>query len=494
MPTLTQTILAFASRSCDRRRGTLVVLGSLLAALVIVLVSYWLTNARVNFCAVLSSSRPAVMSWWGCPCDASLAVTLGLADLIAGFLLALGHLVVIPVMVSASLSGERRNRTFDQLRTTPTSARALFAGFIVGVPAIAYLALTGLWALRVLAMLVGALPITTFIESSAALFAGGLAVSVVAAADALVKERATPLAPLAVGGLSLVSVFVVIAAWIQPAAPWRFIHPLSAALSSYHRSDAYWVLRIFSHNSGFSQPANPAHVFNPLLCVLLCVAVVWLVAAPACRRLRAPTAALLSAPRALALFALLAGAALLPAPKTPLFGMVFVSSIVLFPLMALLLLLSQPSKQAWLFALRRRSVAVPWLLTIGMLVVFYALVLIKGGQAPELPYRVRPGVTVICFVWTAWAGLWLGLYVHFAKARYERPLGRGVFLVMIALQHVFQLSAMVNYLDRPRYASESALDLLHVYAGFALALLMPMIIGWRLRALRRRALSQATAR
>src|SRR3954451_4781356 len=100
---------------------------------------------------------------------------LALADLFAVGLLGLTLFVLVPDAVAATVAGERRTGTLDQLRTTPLDPLALVAGLIIGAPARFYILCAGPMALHVAAALTGLVPLDTFLATMVTFTVGGLA-------------------------------------------------------------------------------------------------------------------------------------------------------------------------------------------------------------------------------------------------------------------------------------------------------------------------------
>jgi hypothetical protein len=127
---------------------------------------------------------------------------LGLADLLAVALLALGLFVIAPAAVASAVAAERRSGTLDQLRTTPLSPLGLATGIVVGAPAKLYLLCAGPLALHVVAGLSGAIPVESLVASLCVLACGGLASALFGLAVALAPRQETggALSALAVAG------------------------------------------------------------------------------------------------------------------------------------------------------------------------------------------------------------------------------------------------------------------------------------------------------
>jgi hypothetical protein len=462
MPNTLQTIAIFASRGTDRRRAVQILAASAVFAVALVAISYWLSGAWAVECEQYRG--PAGK----CADLVSLRSIVALADNIAIILVAAAHLVLIPAFVAAGVGAERRNGTLDQLRTTPVEPRALLAGFVFGRPAIIYLGLTGFWLIHCLAALVGARTLRTVVESSAVIIFGGLATSMIGATYALLQERKSAgLAALVVVALAAPAALLCAALPMANGRniSWPLFHPAGALVASYGLMESWYSL-------------TPLQPWAPYLATVLSAALFFLVAKPAYRRLQAPLLPLLRYREAFVLFVIAAGIVILPVPTSSFNEIAVVGGGMLLPVMALLVLLSQPSTQRWLFALRRRSVTVPWLPVTAMLAVFWGLVLLKAGRIED-----NAPVTVL---WLSWLGLFLGQQMHFAKARFPAASSRLAFLLTSAVVFGLQLAALVQFIFGGHRLD--SVEKLLVEAGLAATVAMPLWVGWRLRALRKRSL------
>src|SRR5262249_2848073 len=113
-------IAAFAHRGVSRRHSLELLAYSGGIVVLLLLISAWI-------CAQGREAPPSYLPPipWN---------ELGLADLLALYLLALSAFVVVPAQLAAVVASERRGGTLDQLRTTPIEPFGLLSGLLLGVP------------------------------------------------------------------------------------------------------------------------------------------------------------------------------------------------------------------------------------------------------------------------------------------------------------------------------------------------------------------------
>src|SRR4051812_39227484 len=147
--TVGASISAFAFRGARARRSTVVerLTYSAGIAILMLLLAAWIVSAERDVPPYVRDQTP-----WS---------VLGLADVFAVWLLGFGAFVLGPAVVAATVAGERRAGTLDQLRTTPLSPLQLAAGMFVGAPARLYLLCAGPLAIHVAAGLFGVISFDT---------------------------------------------------------------------------------------------------------------------------------------------------------------------------------------------------------------------------------------------------------------------------------------------------------------------------------------------
>jgi hypothetical protein len=399
---------------------------------------------------------------------------------------------------------ERRAGTLDQLRTTPAPPLGLLFGLAFGAPARLYLLAAGPLGLHVLSGLCGTIPLESMLGSTAVLLVGGAALSLIAAALALVPQRdhGGSLLALGVAGLFGFTAFLaMVFAQERTAVSWAFLHPAGALHATMLGHDGLWR-RLFVSYWGltrFEEPSYTGPLFlSPILSLGLSLLLGGLFARAACRRLAAPHVPLFSKRQALVLFAVAAAAIILPlhlerSDYSPRYAAqaAMVMGIFLLPLVALLALLSSPSFEAWAMALRRgrrpspfEDDAAPHLLVALMVAIYAVLVCVRLGPA-GMP-RYVPGRYLVAMAWAGWLALTLGPIVLFGQVRFSTLGARTAYAVGLSAYYLFQMIAVGVVTDRYLNGTEEAV----LQAGGLIGLAVPLVIAHRLRALRRRTLAR----
>jgi hypothetical protein len=379
---------------------------------------------------------------------------LGLADVFAVWLLGFGAFVLGPAVVAATVAGERRAGTLDQLRTTPLSPLQLASGLMVGAPARLYLLCAGPLAIHVAAGVFGVIPFDTLVATLVVLVAGGLASAVVGLCVALAPKQETGGAFVALGVAGLLGAAGLIASSMamEPGATrWAFLHPAGALQSAMLQHDGLWRrlfistwrLERFSDGSfGVWLSAVPA------LSVAVTLLGGTLLLRAACRRLMAPHRPLLSKKQAVALFGLGAAGIILPLPisghgyHSEITVSAFATGAMLLPLAAVLSSLATPTFEAWALALRQNQKlrwwhdeAAPHYAFLFMAVLF--LVTLKA-RVSGFPMRMNDG-EMAGFVWALGLALTVPVFSLFASTRYSTGPARFGFGVAMSAHVLYQV-------------------------------------------------------
>jgi hypothetical protein len=430
---------------------------------------------------------------------------LALADIFGVGLMALALFVLAPATVAATVAGERRTGTLDQLRTTPLDPLALVAGLVVGAPARFYLLCAGPMALHVAAGLTGVIPPETLLASTVTLAVGGAACMMLALTLALAPRQDTGGAFVALGVAAVIGMggFVALAmVGDRSAVRWAFLHPAGALSASYlqfdglwrHLTTSYWSFDKFHETSYIG-----ALAVMPVVGTLFAVLGGLILTRAACRKIASPHLPLFGKPQAVLLFALVAAALILPLdehePSARTAGMVpLVFGLLLLPVLSMIGLFATPAFESWALALRRQHRHGAWtdggsphVAVWSMLAVFIALLMARTGSI-GFPYLMRDHHAV-SFMWGCGLAATLPIYMLFATTRFVTAGARWAFGVAIGAHLLFQaigIGVMSDgYLDR----TETMIIEMATLTG----VVVPVWVMWRQRALRKRVLAGANA-
>ncbi|MSP61821.1 MAG: hypothetical protein EXR72_16100 [Myxococcales bacterium] len=421
---------------------------------------------------------------------------LGVADLFAVAVLALGLLVIAPAMVAAAVAAERRAGTLDQLRTTPLSPLALVCGIVVGAPARLYLLLVGPLVLHVVCGLLGVIPADTLVSSVSILATGGLASVLLGLTVALAPRQETGGALVALGVAAVLGFggFLGAALSGEPTGSgWAFLHPGGALQAMGLQHDGLWRRLLMSpwRLHWFDETAYLARLAAaPFLSCLSSLALAIVLAAACCRKLAFPHRPLLSKLQALALFLGLAAAALLPARalehSDALFHMM-VSGTILIPVCLVLAVFATPTYEAWALGLRTGG-RLPWwsddAAPYGLMWTMAAAFVGLGWAA--LSWRVH-GLCdreVVVIAWSTVLALSLPVYVLFIATRYPTAAARWALGVAVTGHLLGQVIAIALVHDRYRSP-----EMLFVQVAGVAGAIVPAWVAFRQAALRRRTLA-----
>lgn len=491
---VTVAVSAFAHRGARRAQALeLAGYSGGVVALLVLLAAWIVEQARLAPPSTYSNHIP-----WS---------VMGLADLFAVALVALGLFVIGPASVAATVAGERRAGTLDQLRTTPLSPLGLVAGLVVGAPARIYLLCVGPLALHVACGLTGVVAADTLAQSLVILFVGGLGAALLGLVVALAPRQESGGAFIALGVAALLGVSGLVALMFshdQGTANWAFLHPAGALDATFLQHDGLWrrlstspwSLPRFDH-AGYLG----ALALAPVLAVLAYGPAIVLLARAACRKLAAPQLSLLSKPQALALFALAAAAVILPldaadAGRSSAAALPFAFGFVLLPVMCALGMFATPSFEAWALKLRGRRARAPWhddaaphALVWTMVALFFTLCGVKLGAA-GFPWRMYERELMALGLATL-AALTLPIYLLFASTRYTTTAPRWAFGAAVAAHLIFQMITITIIRDEGlRDSAAGTVGKL----GAALSLAVPAWVLFRQHALARRTLDAGSAR
>ena len=426
---------------------------------------------------------------------------LGLADLLAVSLVALGLFVLAPASVAATVAGERRAGTLDQLRSTPLDPLGLVAGLVVGAPAKIYLLCVGPLALHVACGLTGVIHADTLAQSLVVLAVGGLGAALLGLVVALAPRQESGGAFLALGLAALLGVSGLVAlafAHDRSTVGWAFLHPAGALDAAYLQHDGLWR-RLTTGEWSLSRFESAQYVAGlslaPVLSVVAWLPAIFLFGRSACRKLAAPHLPLFSKPQALALFTLVTAAVILPFDATDLSrsmaaNAVFGFGAVLLPAYAAIGLFATPSFESWALALRGRRALEPWhdeaaphVLAWTMMIAFYGLCAVKLG-AGGFPWRMHDReLTSLGFATLAAATM--PVFMLFASTRYTTTGARWAFGAGVAAHLIFQIVMMAIVHDEGfRDGAAGTVAKFAVVLAFA----VPAWVLYRQRVLRRKTL------
>jgi len=421
---------------------------------------------------------------------------LALADIFGVGLMALTLFVLAPAAVAATVAGERRTGTLDQLRTTPLDPLALVAGLVVGAPARFYLLCAGPMALHVIAGLTGVIPPETLLASTVTLAVGGAACMLVALTLALAPLKDTGGAFVALGVAAVLGLGGLLASTLagdRVAARWAFLHPAGVLSASYLSFDGLWRQLTTSYWS-LDKFQESAYVGTlavvPVVGALFSVAGGLLLTRAACRKIASPHLPLFGKLQAVTLFALVAGGVILPLRDrdTGMASLAF--GLVLLPVYAMIGLFATPAFEGWALALRRRQrpgawsdTGAPHVAAWAMLVVFVGLLLVRAGSN-EWSDRYLPS-----FLWGCAVAATLPIYMLFAATRFVGAGARWAFGVAIAAHLLLQVIGIGMMTDHYHGNTESMVIEMAAIAG----VVVPAWVLFRQHALRRRVLAGANA-
>lgn len=474
---LFSTVSAFAARACPPRQRKTQLLYSAGLTLGLVGLAVWLI-----FSAIESNSE----QYWPSGFEAyvwvlSAQTIFELADILAMVVLSVGCFVVLPASVAALVSTERKTGTMDQLRATPAKSLRLLAGFVLGAPARIYLILLGPFLFHVSMGLVGVVPLYTAFFSTVVLLVGGLTAAIVGAALALSgAEGKGGSGAMLIATFSLILMFITVVIGMESSAgDWSFVHPAGAINASYLADSLmwrYWALDPWDIER-FSAILN-----SPLHSTLFLVSIAVLLSSAATRRIAHPGARLLRSYEACGLFAIASIALVLPVPLHDWRDSAILPlGLLLLPVMAVLLLGTQPSPRRWAMALRKSGVSAPWGATFGMIGIFAATIAAKAFLSPDAIWKYEYQHDTIEWFgvgWLAFTATSLAILVQFASVRYNRVGHRVGFCAATAVHLFFQLVCSLAL-------QESSLSTL-MPLGLGLGLAVPAIVAWRTAALRSR--------
>jgi hypothetical protein len=424
---------------------------------------------------------------------------LGLADLFAATLVGLGLFVLAPAAVAATVAGERRTGTLDQLRSTPLDPLGLVAGLVVGAPARIYLLCAGPLALHVACGLTGVIPAETLVQSLAVFAVGGLGSALVGLVVALAPRQESGGAFLALGVAALLGVSGLVAlafAHDTSTAGWAFLHPAGALDAAFLQHDGLWR-RLSTSEWSLRRYEGAKYLaalsLAPVATVAAYLPAIFLLGRAACRKLSAPHLPLLSKGQSLALFTLVAASVMLPLDAGGL-GRYHVANmplgfgLALLPFYCAFGLFATPSFESWVLGLRGRIARKPWhdeaaphALAWAMVAVFFGLCVLELGAFPLRMYE-RELVSLGFALATAAT---LPIYMLFANTRYTTTAPRWAFGAAVGAHLIFQL-VTITILHDDGFRDGTAGTVAKL--GVALALAVPAWVLYRQRALRRRTL------
>jgi ABC-2 family transporter protein len=432
---------------------------------------------------------------------------LGLADVFAVWLLGFGAFVLGPAVVAATVAGERRAGTLDQLRTTPMQPIELVAGLVVGAPARLYLLCAGPLAIHLAAGLTGLVSLDTMMETLVVLALGGLASAVIALCVALAPKQETGGAFVALGVAALFGASGLIASTMateEGSVRWAFLHPAGALQAAMLQHDGLWR-RLFVSSWRLERFGDGGYTSWLAAAPALSVAVTLVGGAvllrAACRRLAAPHRPLFSKHQALALFALGAAGVILPVekPSTSIYShetmiITFASGLILLPLAATLAGLCTPTFESWALALRRgtrprwwHDDAAPHRMFAGMVLLFLVAVRLRAPGFPlQLSHDEKWAV-----LWALELALTLPLFTLFGSTRYSTGPSRFAFGAAGFAHALYQVIIIAMFASNgiPSHSSGAVA----VEAGMLMAVGVPAWIAWRQRRLAERVRAGAAA-
>jgi hypothetical protein len=497
---LAVAISAFGHRGARRGAAASFLVYSFVLTLALVLLAGWIApEARLADWEALrmyAQMKPP----YAPALDPSLWTTLGLADVLALWVLALCGFVLAPAMVAAAVANERRAGTLDQLRTTPLSPLALAAGMIVGVPARLYLLCAGPLALHVMATIAGPAPLTTVVSSLAVLAAGTLASCALGLCVALAPRQESGGTFAALGVAALLGMFsftTSVFASDHHMVAWSFLHPggaLDAVMLGQH---GLWRRMVVGPWGGHfdSQGYVTALPLVPLASVAASLGFGAMLLRAACRKLAAPQLPLFSKKQAVALFVF--AAAIIVGPLVVADRLYDFDANVAYGFSALMLpalvavgLFATPTFEAWALSLRAGARAgwssddasahrAVWLMQgLWAAIVFVLL--------DHHRMHAFSSDEALALVWTTVMALTLPVYFLFASTRYATVAARWAFGVAVAAHLIAQMIAIgiVRAGDARGFAGT------YVTLAAIAAVAVPAWTAWRQHVLKVRTLAR----
>jgi hypothetical protein len=431
---------------------------------------------------------------------------LGLADVFAVWALGLGAFILGPAVVAATVAGERRAGTLDQLRTTPLSPLQLAAGLLIGAPSRLYLLCAGPLAIHLAAGLFGVIPFDTLVSTLVVLVVGGAASAVIGLCVALAPKQETGGAFVALGVAAFLGAAGLIASTMATesgSVRWAFLHPAGALQSAMLSHDGLWR-RLFISSwrlERFSDTDFGAWLsVSPALSVVTTLIGGALLLRAACRRLAAPHRPLLSKKQALALFTLGALGIVLPLPLTQYSSettvTAFATGLMLLPLAATLATLATPTFEAWALALRQgRKLrwsdddAAPQRAFVFMTLVF--LIALKAKLPLRFPSSMGEG-ELEGFGWALGVALTLPLFALFASTRYSTGPARFGFAAAVFAHVLYQIIVIAAFASNNGLPSSNTIGSIAVEAGMFMAVAVPAWVWFCQRRLAQRVRAGAT--
>jgi hypothetical protein len=474
---LRTALSAFAHRAVRPRHAVQLVLYSGGIALLLVLVAAW----------IVGEAREQILYPGQVPLPWD---TLALADIFALILLSLGLFVLAPAAVAASLAGERRAGTLDQLRTTPAPPLGLLLGMIVGAPLRLYLLCAGPLALHVVAAFTGRVPLSVLVGSLLVLVAGAALAVLFGAVLALAPQRDSGGALLAVAAAGLSGFAGILTTGMgtgSSSARWAFLHPGGALSSLMLSFDGLWQRMMLSqwrldqlhHDAAY----NAALALAPAASVALSIVLGALLAHAACRKLASPERPLFGKVSAVAVFSVDAAAIILPVAQRDVYSARSATSvtlalgIILLPVFAMLTVFSTPTPEAYALAVRRglkrgpfSDGAGPQAAAWGMLAIFFALCTASFGA---LGYMANAnGRDFVAVVWSVALAATLPLFVLFGTLRFQTAGARAAFHAAIGAHVIFQMIGIAIARER----SHGSVDLSVVEVAAVLGVVVPLVV------------------
>ncbi len=472
--TLAASVSAFAFRGARGRAALERLAYSAGIAILMLLLAAWIVSVERDVPPGFKDDVP-----WS---------VLGLADVFAVWLLGLGAFVLGPAVVSATVAGERRAGTLDQLRTTPLSPLQLAAGLVVGAPARLYLLCVGPLAIHLCAGLFGVIPLDTLVATLVVLAVGGMTSAIIGLCVALSPKQETGGAFVALAVAAFLGAAGLVASTMAAedgSIRWAFMHPAGALQAAMLQHDGLWR-RLFVSSWRFERFADGGYTAwlaaVPALSVAASMVTGALLLRAACRRLAAPHRPLLSKRQAVALFALGAASVILPVPvadsvythETRVVS--FASGLFLLPLAATLVTLATPTFESWALALRS-GVKLRWsdddagpqrafLMMVALFLL--ALKLRLTGFPGSLSHN-----ELAAFCWALGLALTVPLFTVFANSRYSTGPSRFAFAAAVFAHMLYQVVVIAMYASNG-IPSHSA-GAVTVEAGMLMAVLVP---GW----------------
>jgi len=494
---LRTALSAFAHRSVRPRHAAQLVLYSAGIALLLMLVAAWIVGEATSPANQVYHYPGYVPLPWD---------TIALADIFALILLALGLFVIAPATVAASLAGERRAGTLDQLRTTPAPPLGLLAGVVVGAPLRLYLLCVGPLALHVFATVTGRVPPSVLVGSLFVLGAGAVLSVLFGAVLALAPQRDSGGALLALGAAGLSGFAAIVTTGMSTSsssARWAFLHPGGALSSLMLSFDGLWQRMMLSswrletlHGSG---SWSTVLSLIPAASVALSLVVGALLAHAACRKLASPERPLFGKVSAVAIFTVLAAAIILPVSQESIYSSRAANSITLalgivhLPILLMLTVFSTPTPEAFALAVRRGQARGPFSDVAGpqgaawaMLTIFLALCAVSFGALGHLLHA--SGRDFVAVTWAFTVAGSLPLFVLFGALRFQTGGARAAFYAAIFAHLIFQMIGI----GIAREWSRNQVELSVVEVAGVLGVVVPLVVGVMLA--RRIAAIRATAR